>query len=130
MPSPSVVPADCCWFQCRVFATRRSDDGLKDRLVKLARQKPRYGYRRLHVMLERGGEHVNHKRVHRIYRGEWLPELCSCLALQILSTAKRMASRSTSLCSTASGSIEEPNGFAAVQAVAIDRISVSKKRGE
>jgi len=42
---------------------------LRDELVKLARQKPRYGYRRLHVLLlRREGESVNQKRVHRIYR--------------------------------------------------------------
>jgi putative transposase len=36
--------------------------------VELARAKPRFGYRRLHVLLGRSGERVNHKRVHRIYR--------------------------------------------------------------
>jgi len=34
----------------------------------LAREKPRFGYRRLHVLLRRSGEVVNHKRVHRVYR--------------------------------------------------------------
>jgi putative transposase len=34
----------------------------------LAREKPRFGYQRLHVLLVREGEHVNHKRVHRVYR--------------------------------------------------------------
>jgi putative transposase len=34
----------------------------------LAREKPRFGYRRLHILLGRSGEHVNHKRVHRVYR--------------------------------------------------------------
>ena len=38
------------------------------RLVELAREKPRFGYRRLHVLLRRSGEVVNHKRVHRVYR--------------------------------------------------------------
>jgi putative transposase len=50
------------------YKTRRNDDGLRERLIALAREKPRFGYRRLHVLLERGGEQVNHKRVHRIYR--------------------------------------------------------------
>ena len=49
------------------YKPRQNSDDLKARLVELARQKPRYGYRRLHVLLERDGEHVNHKRVHRIY---------------------------------------------------------------
>jgi putative transposase len=37
-------------------------------LVELARKKPRFGYRRLHVLLEGDGERVNHKRVFRVYR--------------------------------------------------------------
>src|SRR2546430_15456153 len=40
----------------------------RTRLVELAREKPRFGYRRLHVLLRRNGERVNHKRVHRVYR--------------------------------------------------------------
>ena len=44
------------------------DEPLRTRLVELAREKPRFGYRRLQVLLRRSGEHVNHKRVHRVYR--------------------------------------------------------------
>jgi putative transposase len=40
---------------------------LREELVKLARQKPRYGYRRLHAVLARGGQAVNVKRVYRLY---------------------------------------------------------------
>ena len=36
---------------------------LRDALVQLARQKPRYGYRRLHALLCRRGHEVNVKRV-------------------------------------------------------------------
>jgi putative transposase len=36
-------------------------------LVELAREKPRFGYRRLHILLRRSGGDVNHKRVHRGY---------------------------------------------------------------
>jgi putative transposase len=50
------------------YQSRRKDDGLRDRLVQLAREKPRFGYRRLHVLLRRSGEAVNHKRVQRVYR--------------------------------------------------------------
>jgi putative transposase len=50
------------------YETRRSDEPLRTRLVELAREKPRFGYRRLHVLLSRSGEPVNHKRVHRVYR--------------------------------------------------------------
>jgi hypothetical protein len=50
------------------YKPRHRDEDLHERLVALACEKPRFGYRRLHVLLERGSEHVNHKRVHRIYR--------------------------------------------------------------
>src|SRR6202158_2748126 len=50
------------------YQSRRSDESLRTRLVELAREKPRFGYRRLHVLLGRSGEQVNHKRLHRIYR--------------------------------------------------------------
>jgi putative transposase len=50
------------------YQTTRCDDELRARLVELAREKPRFGYRRLHVLLSRDGERVNHKRVHRVYR--------------------------------------------------------------
>jgi len=50
------------------YQSTRSDQALRERLVELARQKPRFGYRRLHVLLRGGGEHVNHKRVFRVYR--------------------------------------------------------------
>jgi len=45
---------------------------LREELVKLARQKPRYGYRRLHALLERRGYEVNVKRVYRLYAEEGL----------------------------------------------------------
>jgi putative transposase len=54
------------------YKPRHRDEGLRERLVALAREKPRFGYRRLHVLLGREGEHVNHKRVHRIYRAAGL----------------------------------------------------------
>jgi putative transposase len=50
------------------YESRRSDEGLRLQLLELAREKPRFGYRRLHVLLRRSGEEVNHKRVHRVYR--------------------------------------------------------------
>lgn len=41
---------------------------LREQLITLARQKPRYGYRRLWAILSRRGENVNVKRVYRLYR--------------------------------------------------------------
>jgi putative transposase len=40
------------------YETRRSDEPLRTRLAELAREKPRFGYRRLHVLLRRSGEQV------------------------------------------------------------------------
>jgi putative transposase len=45
---------------------------LRARLRSLAEERIRWGYRRLHVLLEREGTHVNHKRVYRLYREEGL----------------------------------------------------------
>jgi putative transposase len=41
-------------------------------LRKLAIERPRFGYRRLHILLRRDGVRVNHKRVHRVYREQGL----------------------------------------------------------
>ena len=67
---------------CRVLAvvrstiqyrSRRPDDtGLRAELVGLAAQRRRFGYRRLTVLLRRGGLRVNHKKVYRLYREEGL----------------------------------------------------------
>jgi len=45
---------------------------LRQRLVELAKQKPRYGYRRLLALLGRRGWVVNPKRLERLYREEHL----------------------------------------------------------
>ncbi len=45
---------------------------LRSRLRKLAKDNPRYGYRRLHALLLREGYAVNHKRVQRLCRDEGL----------------------------------------------------------
>ena len=50
------------------YRSQRTDEPLRTKLVELARSKPRFGYRRLHVLLGRSGERVNHKRLHRVYR--------------------------------------------------------------
>jgi putative transposase len=56
----------------RYAARRPVPTELRERLLALARERPRYGYRRLHVLLRREGYEVNHKRVHRLYRSEGL----------------------------------------------------------
>ena len=53
---------------CRYQQQSDRDEGLRKQLTKLAHERPRFGYRRLAVLLDREGKHVNHKRVFRVYR--------------------------------------------------------------
>lgn len=46
----------------------KDNRALIDRLKELAGSRPRYGARRLHVLLRREGWVVNHKKVHRLYK--------------------------------------------------------------
>src|SRR6202522_4692540 len=45
---------------------------LREALVSLARQKPRYGYRRLHALLTRREHPASVMRIYRLYREEGL----------------------------------------------------------
>ncbi len=55
------------------YRSRRPDDAvLRGRLKALAHERPRFGYRRLGVLLRREGHRVNLKRVLRLYREEGL----------------------------------------------------------
>jgi putative transposase len=55
------------------YKTKRPDDrALRERLTGLARERRRFGYRRLHVLLKREGLKVNHKKLFRLYREEKL----------------------------------------------------------
>ena len=45
---------------------------LRMRLKEVAEARVRYGYRRLHILLQREGWHVNHKRLYRLYFEEGL----------------------------------------------------------
>jgi putative transposase len=55
------------------YRSRQPDDPrLRERLVALARERRRFGYRRLLIFLRREGFVVNHKRLFRIYREEGL----------------------------------------------------------
>lgn len=57
---------------CRYVARRPLVPGLLDDMRRHAAQRPRFGYRRIHVLLRRGGWRINHKRVYRIYRADGL----------------------------------------------------------
>ena len=55
------------------YRSKRSDDmALRTRLRELSAQRRRFGYRRLHILLQREGFHVNWKKLYRIYREERL----------------------------------------------------------
>jgi putative transposase len=55
------------------YRSRRPDDGVaRARLRKLAAVRRRFGYRRLHILLDREGSHMNHKKLRRLYAEERL----------------------------------------------------------
>jgi putative transposase len=55
------------------YQSRRSDEApVRNRLKELAQERPRFGYRRLGVLLRREGHNINLKRVLRLYREESL----------------------------------------------------------
>lgn len=89
MVTPAARRAAVCHFRdehrlsersaCRLAGFSRSsyrrkslraeaDKPMQARLLELAAERPRYGYRRLHVFLRREGWKVNRKRVYRVYR--------------------------------------------------------------
>ena len=47
--------------------TKRDLAGLQLRIRDIAHARPRFGYRRITVVLRREGWQVNYKRVHRLY---------------------------------------------------------------
>lgn len=54
------------------YKTCKDDDPLRKRLKAIAAERRRFGYRRLHILLEREGHVVNHKKLYRLYREEGL----------------------------------------------------------
>ena len=56
----------------RYRSIRDPQELLRARIVELAQERPRWGYRMIHVMLRRKGQLVNRKRVQRLYREEGL----------------------------------------------------------
>lgn len=56
----------------RYQSRRPKQTALRQRLRELAAARPRYGYKRLQILLNREGWGVNHKRVYRLYREEGL----------------------------------------------------------
>jgi putative transposase len=62
----------CDRMTVRYRSRRRDDLRLRERLLALAKERRRFGYRRLLIFLRREGVVVNHKRLFRIYREERL----------------------------------------------------------
>ena len=55
------------------YASLQGDDAaVRERLCALARQRRRFGYRRLHILLRREGFVLNHKKLFRLYREDRL----------------------------------------------------------
>jgi putative transposase len=54
------------------YKVRKDDTALREKLIELAHEQPRYGSRRLCVLLKRDGMRVNAKRVRRVYRAAGL----------------------------------------------------------
>ena len=61
-----------CRASARYEPRREASAELVAKLRELAAQRPRWGYRRLHILLKREGVTVNHKRIYRLYRAEGL----------------------------------------------------------
>lgn len=53
---------------CQYRSRRSGQVALKTRIKEICETRVRFGYRRVHVQLDREGWAVNHKRVHRLYR--------------------------------------------------------------
>ena len=56
----------------RYKSVRPDDAGLRKAIRDVARERRRFGYRRIGVMLERQGISMNHKKLRRLYRAEKL----------------------------------------------------------
>ena len=57
----------CCHINVRYKTTRPDGGDLRDRMMAIAHERRRFGYKRLHVMLRREVFVVNHKRLFRLY---------------------------------------------------------------
>ena len=56
----------------RYKSIRSNDTELREAMKKVSAERRRFGYRRIHVMLQRQGWHINHKKLRRLYREEKL----------------------------------------------------------
>jgi putative transposase len=52
----------------RYTTRRKSDEETKEQIKSVAQERPRFGYRRIHVMLKKNGTTINHKKLFRLYQ--------------------------------------------------------------
>jgi transposase InsO family protein len=76
----------CCRMTMRYASVKPDDTVLRDRMKAIARERRRFGYRRIHIMLKREGTVVIHKKLFRLYREEKLsvrnrPPIGICFAI-------------------------------------------------
>ena len=57
---------------CRCQSRADEQAALRIRIKDLAYARVSYGYRRIHILLQREGWRINHKRVYRLYKLEGL----------------------------------------------------------
>ena len=51
------------------YITRKAEDNEeRERIKSIALERPRFGYRRIHVVLKKSGLKINHKKLFRLYR--------------------------------------------------------------
>src|SRR3954465_11306724 len=60
----------CCRMTMKYRTTPADDASLRQRMRAIAQERRRFGYRRLHVLLKREEDLINHKKRFRLYRGE------------------------------------------------------------
>lgn len=69
-------------------ASKKADQSvLKAKICAIARARPRFGYRRIHLLLRKQGLRVNHKRVYRLYKA------CSLKVMQRRGRKRAIGSR-------------------------------------
>ena len=52
----------------RYESRKAPDQDLEQAIKEIAMKNRRYGYRRIHLLLKRSGQKINHKKVYRLYR--------------------------------------------------------------
>lgn len=52
----------------RYISKKADDEGVKEKIKTVALDRPRFGYRRIHVVLKKSGLKINHKKVFRLYQ--------------------------------------------------------------